>query len=92
MSYVNFLLEMEQPMSCYTMLCKWQFHQVHMFTHEGIIVIWQMAKEVPSPLLHDCPRVPGTFHPSIIPINCEQMGTLLFLSHSKVTCIWPLSK
>lgn len=42
-------------------------HQVHMFAHEGIIVTRQVAKEVPSPLLHDCPRMPGTFTPQLFP-------------------------
>lgn len=74
------LMEMEWPRPCCTMLSKWQFHQVHMFTDEGSVVTWQMAKNAPDPLPQDCPRAPGTFHPSIIPIDCEQMGTILFKS------------
>lgn len=32
--------------------------------------------KAPSPLPRDGPRVPGTPHPSIIPIDCEHMGTI----------------
>lgn len=67
------------------------FYQVHMFTDEGSIVTWKVAKKALSHFHRIIQKCLAKSTPQLFPSVVNRWAQYS-LSHSKMTYIWPLYK